>query len=140
MRTAASITALTFFVAALSARPAAAALEMSEGLWETTITADGQSRALGTNCYTKTDIAEMERLLQGKSTRTGGACRYTDFTQTGRNVRYTMICRNGDDEQRSLVEAEYRGDSASGTIQTAGVTVTTVSRRVGSCTESSFTR
>jgi hypothetical protein len=51
-----------------------------------------------------------------------------------------MICRNGDDEQRSLVEAEYRGDSASGTIRTAGVTVMTVSRRVGSCSESSFTR
>jgi hypothetical protein len=140
MGTAASIAAVTLVAASLVARSAAAALDMSEGLWETTITADGQSRSLGTSCYTKADIVEMERVLQGKSANTGGACRYTDFVQTGSSVRYTMICRSGDDEQRSSISAEYRGTSATGTIQTEGVTVTTVSRRIGSCTVSSFGR
>jgi hypothetical protein len=140
MGTPASLAALTLAAASLVALPAAAALDMSEGLWETTITAESQSRSLGPSCYTKADIAEMERVLQGKSANTGGVCRYVDFVQNGPSVRYTMICRNGDDEQRSIIFAEYRGTVATGTIQTEGVTVTTVSRRVGSCTASSFGR
>ena len=111
---------------------------MSDGLWETEVTADAQTRTLGTNCYTKADIAEMERMLQGRSTRSDGACRYSDFEQSGNRVRYTMICRYGDDEQRSTVAAEYHGDWASGTVNTSGVSVTTKSRRVGSCGQSSF--
>lgn len=113
---------------------------MSEGLWETTLTADGQPRSLGTKCYTAADVAEMERLLQGKSARVDGVCRYTDFTQSGDNITYTMICRLGDDEQTSAVAATYRGDTATGTIRTGGVTVTATSRRLGSCAQSSFAR
>jgi len=113
---------------------------MSEGLWETTLTADGQPRSLGTKCYTAADIAEMERLLQGKSARTDGVCRYSDYTQSGNSISYTMRCRVGDDEQTSAVEATYRGDSATGTVRTAGMTVTAASRRIGSCTQSSFSR
>ena len=113
---------------------------MSEGLWETTITASGETRSLGTNCYTKADIAEMELMLQGRSTPPEATCRYNGFTQSGNRVRYTMTCRNGNDVQESAVTAEYHGDSATGTISTAGVTVTTASRRVGSCTQSSFVR
>jgi len=111
---------------------------MSEGLWETTITAGGETRSLGTNCYTQADIDEMELMLQAKSTPPEATCRYTGFTQSGNSVRYTMTCRNGDDEQSSTVAAVYLGDSATGTLTTAGVTVTTTSRRVGSCTQSSF--
>jgi hypothetical protein len=122
------------------AAPAMAALNMNEGLWETTITADGQAQSANARCYTRADIAEMERLLQGKSTRVDGVCRYEGFTQSGNSVNYTMTCRLGDDEQTSNVSATYHGDSAIGTIRSAGVTVTASSRRIGSCTESSFAR
>ena len=127
-------------VAAFAATPAAATLNMNEGLWETTITADGQAQAGSAKCYTRADIDEMERLLQGKSKRVDGICRYADFTQSGNSVKYTMTCRLGDDEQKSAVSATYRGDSATGTIRSDGLTVTASSRRIGSCTESSFAR
>jgi hypothetical protein len=140
MNLAAQIAAVLFAWAGLAAPQAAAALNMSEGLWETTLTADGQPRSLGTKCYTAADVAEMERLLQGKSVPVDGVCRYSNFTQSGNNITYTMICRLGDDEQTSIVAATYRGDSATGTIRTAGVTVTATSRRVGTCAQSSFTR
>jgi hypothetical protein len=133
------VVTLAIVAAAVSA-PAVAALNMNEGLWETTITADGQAQSANAKCYTRADIAEMERLLRGKSTRVDGICRYADFTQTGNSVNYTMTCRLGDDEQTSAVSATYRGDSAIGTIRAAGVTVTASSRRIGSCTESSFAR
>jgi hypothetical protein len=126
--------------AALVAKPAAAELDMTEGLWETTLTADGRTRSLGTSCYTKADIAEMERMLQGRSNRADNACRYSDFVQSGSSVRYTMICRNGDGEQRSEVVADYRGDWATGTVRSGAVSITTSSKRVGSCPQSSFTR
>jgi hypothetical protein len=127
-------------LAALASTPALAALNMNEGLWETTITADGEVQSANAKCYTRADIAEMERLLQGRSSRVDGVCRYADFSQSGNSVNYTMTCRLGDDEQTSAVSATYRGDSATGTIRSAGVTVTASSRRIGSCTESSFTR
>jgi hypothetical protein len=127
---------LTLFIAL----PVAAELDMSEGLWETTITAGGETRSLGTSCYTKADIAEMELMLQGKLSPPESSCRYSGFTQTGNRVRYTMVCRYGDAVQESAVAAEYHGDSATGTLRTAGATAATASRRVGSCTESSFTR
>jgi hypothetical protein len=126
--------------AALAAMPAGATLTMNEGLWETTVTADGQAHSASAKCYTRMDIAEMEKLLRGKSSRVDGICRYADFTQSGDSVNYTMTCRLGDDEQTSAVSATYRGDSATGTIRSAGVTVTASSRRIGSCTESSFAR
>ena len=91
------------------AAPAMAALNMNEGLWETTITADGQAQSANARCYTRADIAEMERRLQGKSTRVDGVCRYEGFTQSGNSVNYTMTCRLGDDEQTSAVSATYRG-------------------------------
>ena len=140
MRIAAAYAARVVALAMLVAYPAAAALDMSEGLWETTITASGETRSLGTNCYTKADIAEMELMLQGKSTQPEAACHYSGFTQAGNSVRYTMSCRYGDRVQESAVEAVYHRDSASGTIRTGGVTVTTTSWRVGSCTQSSFAR
>ena len=127
-------------VAGLAAMPACATLNMNEGLWETTVSADGQAHSASAKCYTRTDIAEMEKLLRGKSSRVDGICRYADFTQSGDSVSYTMTCRLGDDEQTSAVSATYSGDSATGTIRAAGVTVTASSRRVGSCTESSFAR
>ena len=127
-------------LAALVAMPARATLNMNEGLWETTVSAEGQAHSASAKCYTRTDIAEMERLLRGKSSRVDGICRYADFTQAGDSVNYTMTCRLGDDEQTSAVSATYRGDSATGTIRSAGVTVTASSRRIGSCTESSFAR
>jgi hypothetical protein len=128
-------------LAALAASPAAASLNMNEGLWETTLTADGKSQSAGTaKCYTRDDIIAMEKLLQGKSSRAAGVCRYADFTQSGNSVNYTMTCKLGDDEQTSAVSATYRGDSSTGTIRAAGVTVTASSRRVGNCSESSFTR
>jgi len=138
MRFAAPIASLLLVFAFLDARPAAAALNMTEGEWETSITADGQTRSLGTNCYTKDDIAEMERVLKGKSSQPEGSCRYSDFVQSGSSVRYTMTCRRGDDEQSSTVEAVYQGNAATGTLSTAGITITTTSRRVGSCSQSSF--
>ena len=131
---------LALFAVGLAAPPARATLNMNEGLWETTVIADGRAQSANTKCYTRSDIAEMDRLLQGKSSRVDGVCRYSDFTQTGDNVSYTMTCRLGDDEQTSAVSATYRGDSATGTLRSAGVTVTTSSRRIGSCTESSFAR
>ena len=127
-------------LAALAATPASATLNMNEGLWETTVSAEGRAHSASAKCYTRTDIAEMERLLRGKSSRVDGICRYADFTQSGDSVNYTMTCRLGDDEQTSAVSATYRGDSAIGTIRSAGVTVTASSRRIGSCTESSFAR
>lgn len=138
MRLAAPIAGLLLVLNFLDARPAAAWLNMTEGEWETTITADGQTRSLGTHCYTKADIAEMERVLKGTSARPDGSCRYSDFVQSGNSVRYTMTCRRGDDEQSSTVDAVYQGNTASGTLSTAGVTITTTSRRVGSCAQSSF--
>ena len=132
---------VTLAALALLASPSAVAtLNMNEGLWETTITADGQAQSANARCYTRADIVEMERLLQGKSTRVDGVCRYADFTQSGDSVNYTMTCHLGDDVQTSAVSATYRGDSATGTIRSAGVTVTASSRRIGSCTESSFAR
>ena len=127
-------------LAALAATPATASLNMNEGLWETTLTADGQTQSASAKCYTRADIVEMDKLLQGKSSRVDGVCRYADFTQSGNSVNYTMTCRLGDDEQTSAVSATYRGDSAIGTIRAAGVTVTASSKRIGSCTESSFAR
>jgi hypothetical protein len=127
-------------LSALAATPAGATLNMNEGLWETTVSAEGRAHSASAKCYTRTDIAEMERLLRGKSSRVDGICRYADFTQSGDSVNYTMTCRLGDDEQTSAVSATYRGDSAIGTIRSAGVTVTASSRRIGSCTESSFAR
>jgi hypothetical protein len=127
-------------LAALAAMPAGATLNMNEGLWETTVSAEGQAHSASAKCYTRTDIAEMERLLRGKSSRVDGICRYADFTQSGDSVNYTMTCRLGDDERTSAVSATYRGDSATGTIRSAGVTVTASSRRIGSCPESSFAR
>jgi hypothetical protein len=129
---------LVALLAALTAAPAGAALDMNEGLWETTIVADGHPQSAGTRCYTRADIAEMERLLQGRSTRGDGACHYSGFAQSGNHVSYTMTCRLGEDEQTSAVSATYQGDSASGTIRAAGVTVTATSRRIGTCTQSSF--
>jgi hypothetical protein len=125
---------------ALAAAPAGATLDMNEGLWETTLTADGRSQSSGAKCYTRGDIIEMEKLLQGKSTRVDGVCRYSEFSQSGNTVNYTMTCRFGDDEQTSAVSATYRGDSATGTIRSGGVTVIASSRRLGNCTESSFER
>jgi len=136
---AASIVTLAI-LAALAAMPASATLNMNEGLWETTVSAEGRAHSASAKCYTRTDIAEMERLLRGKSSRVDGICRYADFTQSGDSVNYTMTCRLGDDEQTSAVSATYRGDSAIGTIRSAGVTVTASSRRIGNCTESSFAR
>ena len=127
-------------LAALAATPAGATLNMNEGLWETTVSAEGRAHSASAKCYTRTDIAEMEKLLRGKSSRVDGICRYADFTQSGDSVNYTMTCRLGDDEQTSAVSATYRGDSAIGTIRSAGVTVTASSRRIGNCTESSFAR
>jgi hypothetical protein len=128
-------------LAALAASPATASLNMNEGLWETTLTADGKSQSAGTaKCYTRDDIIAMEKLLQGKSSRVDGVCRYADFTQSGNSVNYTMTCKLGDDEQTSAVSATYSGDSSTGTIRAAGVTVTASSRRVGNCRESSFAR
>ena len=127
-------------LATLAPMPAGATLNMNEGLWETTVSAEGQAHSASAKCYTRMDIAEMERLLRGKSSRVDGICRYADFTQSGDSVNYTMTCRLGDDEQTSAVSATYRGDSATGTIRSAGVTVTASSRRIGSCTESSFAR
>jgi hypothetical protein len=127
-------------VAGFVTTPVHATLNMNAGLWETTVIADGHAQSANTKCYTRSDIAEMEKLLQGKSARVDGICRYTDFTQSGDNVNYTMTCRLGDDEQTSAVSATYRGDSATGTLRSAGVTVSTSSRRVGNCTESSFAR
>lgn len=125
---------------ALAPHDAGAALNMREGLWETTLTADGEPRSLGTKCYTAADVAEMERALQGKSVRVDGVCRYSDFAQSGDSITYTMTCHLGDDEQTSAVAATFHGDSATGTLRTAGVMVTATSRRVGSCTKSSFVR
>ena len=102
--------------------------------------ADGRTQSAGPKCYTRADIVEMEKLLQGKSSRVDGACRYADFSQSGNSVNYTMTCRFGDDEQTSAVSATYGGDSASGTIRADGVTVTTSSRRLGNCSQSSFER
>jgi len=124
----------------LAATPAVASLNMNEGQWETTLTADGQTQSSNSRCYTRADIIEMEKLLQGKSNRVDGVCRYTDFSQSGNSVNYTMTCRLGDDEQTSAVSATYRGDSAVGTIRAGDVTVTASSKRTGNCTESSFAR
>jgi len=140
VKRAARIAVVSFACAGLAGQHAAAALDMSEGLWETTLTADGETRSLGTKCYTAADVAEMERMLQGKSVGGDGACRYSDFSQSGNSITYTMTCRVGDDEQISAVAATYRGDSATGTLRTGGMTITTASRRVGSCTQSSFAR
>jgi hypothetical protein len=132
--------AVALTLAALSL-PAGAALNMNEGLWETTLTADGQAQQTGSaKCYTKADIVEMEKLLQGTSSRVDGICRYADFKQAGDSVSYVMTCRLGEDLQTSAVSATYHGNSAIGTIRAAGVTVTASSRRIGSCSESSFTR
>lgn len=125
---------------AFAATPAVASLNMNEGQWETTLTADGQTQSSNSRCYTRADIVEMEKLLQGKSNRVDGVCRYTDFSQSGNSVNYTMTCRLGDDEQTSAVSATYRGDSAIGTIRAGDVTVTASSKRTGNCTESSFAR
>jgi hypothetical protein len=125
---------------ALAATPGVASLNMNEGQWETTLTADGQTQSSNSRCYTRADIVEMEKLLQGKSNRVDGVCRYTDFSQSGNSVNYTMTCKLGDDEQTSAVSATYHGDSAVGTIRAAGVTVTASSKRTGNCTESSFAR
>ena len=92
-------------LAALAAMPAGATLNMNEGLWETTVTADGQAHSASAKCYTRMDIAEMEKLLRGKSSRVDGICHYADFTQSGDSVNYTMTCRLGDDEQTSAVSA-----------------------------------
>jgi hypothetical protein len=140
MRSGAPCVVVLAIAAVLVAAPAMATLNMNEGLWETTITADGQEQSANARCYTHADIVEMERLLQGKSTRVDGVCRYADFTQSGNSVNYTMTCRLADGEQTSAVSATYRGDSAIGTIRAAGITVTASSRRIGSCTESSFAR
>jgi hypothetical protein len=129
-------TVVTALAAATTA--AHAALDMNEGLWETTIVADGHPQSTGTKCYTRADIVEMEKLLQGRSTRGDGSCRYSGFTQSGNRVSYTMTCRLGDDEQTSAVSAIYHGDSATGTVRAAGVTLTASSRRIGPCTHSSF--
>jgi hypothetical protein len=133
---ASSIVVLSAFAAA----PAVASLNMNEGLWETTLIADGRTQSSNSRCYTRADIVEMEKRLQGRSTRIDGVCRYTDFSQSGDSVNYTMTCRLGEDEQTSAVSATYSGDSATGTIRAAGVTVTASSRRIGNCTESSFAR
>ena len=125
---------------ALAVSPARATLNMNEGLWETTLVADGRTQSAVAKCYTRADIVEMEKRLQGKSSRVDGVCRYSDFAQSGNSVNYTMTCRFGDDEQTSAVSATYRGDSAAGTIRAGDVTVTTSSRRLGDCSQSSFER
>jgi hypothetical protein len=122
------------------ATPAAAALNMREGLWETTLAADGRIQSRSVKCYTRDDIAEMERLLHGHSWRGDGACRYSGFTQSGDDVSYTMTCRLGDEEQTSTVSASYRGDSATGTVRAGGGAVVATSRRIGACSQSSFVR
>ncbi|HZI82990.1 MAG TPA: DUF3617 family protein [Casimicrobiaceae bacterium] len=131
---------LVALAAAFGTAPAAATLNMHEGLWETTLTVDGRARSVGTKCYTRADIVEMENMLQGRSSRGSGSCRYSNFAQSGDSVSYTMTCPLGDDEQASSVSAIYRGDSATGTVRAAGATVTTSSRRIGDCAESSFSR
>jgi len=132
--------ALAVIVLIASVAPASASLNMNTGLWETMLTTDGRTQSAGTKCYTREDIVEMERLLQGRSDRVDGVCRYSDFTQTGDAVHYTMTCRWNDSEQVSAVEAIYHGDSASGTIHSGSTTVTAFSRRIGPCAESSFER
>ena len=140
MRSRARPIVVAAMLAALAAAPAAASLNMNEGVWETTLTADGKTQSAGAKWYTRADIVEMEKLLQGWSSRVDGVCRYADFTQSGNSVNYTMTCKLGDDEQTSAVSATYRGDSSTGTIRAAGVTVTASSRRLGNCSESSFAR
>ena len=122
------------------AAPAAAVLNLHEGLWETTLAADGRIQSRSVKCYTRDDIAEMERVLRGRSWRGDGACRYSNFTQSGDEVSYTMTCRLGDEEQTSAVSASYHGDSASGIVRAGGAAVTATSRRIGDCSESSFVR
>jgi hypothetical protein len=129
-----------FAILLMVCAPALAALNMKEGLWETTLTVDGRAQSAGTQCYTRDDIDEMERLFQGSPSRGQGACRYSGFTASGNTVSYTMICRLGDDQQESAVTATYRGDSATGTIRAAGATVVASSRRIGDCAVSSFVR
>lgn len=122
------------------AAPAGAVLNLHEGLWETTLAADGRIQSRSVKCYTRDDIAEMERVLHGRSWRGDGACRYSNFTQSGDDVSYTMTCRLGDDEQTSTVSASYHGDSATGTIRAGGAAVSAASRRIGDCSQSSFVR
>ena len=117
----------------------AIAAALAKGLRTADIASPG-TQTVGTAQMGDAIIAEMEKLLRGKSSRVDGICHYADFTQSGDSVNYTMTCRLGDDEQTSAVSATYRGDSATGTIRSAGVTVTASSRRIGSCTESSFAR
>ena len=69
-----------FAVLLMVCAPALAALNMKEGLWETTLTVDGRAQSAGTQCYMRDDIEEMEKLFQGRPSRGQGACRYSGFT------------------------------------------------------------
>lgn len=122
------------------AAPAFAVLNVREGLWETTLAADGHVQSRSVKCYTGNDIAEMERVLHGRSWRGDGACRYSNFTQSGDDVSYTMTCRLGEEDKTSAVSASYHGDSATGTIRAGAAVVTATSRRIGDCSQSSFVR
>ena len=117
-----------------------AGLNMQEGLWETALVMSGKAMPAEKKCYLKADVAMMEDMFLGKVVKPGDPCRYSDYKRSGNAVSYTMTCKFGKTDSTSFVTVSYNGDSAGGTIKTGSAVITTSSKRVGNCSQSSFSK
>jgi hypothetical protein len=119
---------------------AGAGLNMKPGLWETVTTMQGRVGGAERKCYLPKDVAALQSQMRGQLVFPAQPCKFTDYKQTGNTVTYTMTCTFGKGRPtRSAVTATYSGDSTHGTLTSAaGVQSVIDSRRIDTCTKSSF--
>jgi hypothetical protein len=117
---------------------ASAAWNMQWGLWDSTANIGGKPTPMGTACYLQKDLVELEALYRGKLIRDKDPCKYSDYAESGNTVNYTMTCKYGNETTVSQVKATYNGTASTSSITTAGVVVNMTSKRIGTCTETSY--
>ena len=117
---------------------ASAAWNMQWGLWDSTANIGGKPTPMGTACYLQKDLVELEALYRGKLIRDKDPCKYSDYAESGNSVNYTMTCKYGNETTVSQVKATYNGTASTSSITTAGVVVNMTSKRIGTCTETSY--
>ena len=116
-----------------------AALNINPGLWEVTTAMGGQKPGVEKKCYLQKDIDDMEKTLKGAAGKGNQPCIYSDFKESGNTVTNKLTCRFGGGKPiTTLVTSTYNGDNTTGTITGSGAASTVNSKRLGSCTKSSF--
>ena len=116
----------------------AASLNIKEGQWEVTTSISGRKVSTEQKCYLNKDIVELEKMFRGEVIKPKQPCKFSDYKQSGNAVSYKMTCTFGGKPSVSQVTSTYNGDTAKGTITGNGTVSVVESKRIGSCSKSSF--